>query len=418
MMVFSALALSALAFILLPWLLHSKGTLSQSGEMGRAAYNRQVLAEQMAELQRERDDGLIDSEQFQSIEAELLTQFNSIDRSETDSARSSMSRPALAVASLAMLVCAVWIYSALGYRTDFAAQQKIDNFTADSEMTAEQRRSELLQLLPEIERLGERRDDKPGWLFLQAQIQTELQRYPEAVSSYQKLLKVDAENADLWAQYGQVLYLSGGRKMSADAAAALQRATAINPHQRTALSLVGMNAFETGDFAAADQAWSQLLSGLRPGSQQYQLISTARQRAREQLDKLPGSKTEPDPATPPATSVQGTGLTVSVSAAEKIGLPDTTAVFIYARAANGPKMPLAIARKTLGDLPLSITLTDAMAMMPAMKLSMFDDVELLARISLSGSASAQTGDWQASSGTLKRKAITETVTLHISDQLQ
>lgn len=418
MIVFSALAVSALLFVLLPWILHSRKTSLQGGDVARAAHNRQVLAEQMAELHRERDDGLINADQFQSIETELLTQFNSIDQDETPSTRSSVARPTLLGAALALLASAVWIYSSLGYRTDFAVQQKIDSFATESEMTTEQRRSELLELLPRIERLGEQREDKPGWLFLEAQIQTELQRYPEAVSSYQQLLKVDAENADLWAQYGQVLYLSAGRKMSADAKQALQRATAINPHQRTALSLVGMNAFETGDFAAAEQVWSQLLSGLQPGSQQYQLISTARQRAREELHKVSaaGKTSEAETALP--ADEQGAQLTVSVTAAEVIDLPDNTAVFIYARAANGPKMPLAIARKTLGDLPLTVTLTDAMAMMPAMKLSMFEEVELLARLSLSGSASAQQGDWQASSGTLKRNAITGPISLHINDQLQ
>lgn len=417
MIVFSALAVSALVFVLLPWLLHSSKTSRQGGDVARAAYNRQVLAEQLAELQRECDEGLINTEQFQSIEAELLTQFNGIAQAETHSNRSSVARPVLLVAALALLGFAVWIYSSLGYRGDFEVQQKIDSFAATSEMTAEQRRSELIELLPRIEQLGKQREDKPGWLFLQAQIQTELQRYPEAVSSYQQLLTVDAENADLWAQYGQALYLSAGRKMTADAAQALQRATAINPHQRTALSLVGMNAFETGDFAAAEKAWSQLLSGLRPGSQQYQLISTARQRARDELNKSTDGEIR-QAAAAEAENEQGPGITVSVTAATDIGLPDSTAVFIYARAANGPKMPLAIARKTLGDLPLTVTLSDAMAMMPAMKLSMFEDVELLARVSVSGSASAQKGDWQASSGALKRDTITAPVSLHINDQLQ
>lgn len=178
-----------------------------------------------------------------------------------------------------------------------------------------------------------------------------------------------------------------------------------------------MSAFEAGDFAMAEKTWAQLLAGLQPGSQQYRLISTARQRALEQIKAMPGGSVSAQ-ADSQVAQQQAGHLTVAVSVAEHISLPDTTPVFIYARAANGPKMPLAIARKTLADLPLTVTLTDAMAMMPAMKLSMFDDVELLARVSPSGNATAQSGDWQASSGALRRAGINDTVSLYISDQLQ
>ena len=75
--------------------------------------------------------------------------------------------------------------------------------------------------------------------------------------------------------------------------------------------------------------------------------------------------------------------------------PDDT-VFIFARAAQGPRMPLAIVRKQVRDLPLSVSLDDSLAMSPAMVLSKFTEVTVGARISRSGNAMPQSGDLQGS----------------------
>jgi cytochrome c-type biogenesis protein CcmH len=80
--------------------------------------------------------------------------------------------------------------------------------------------------------------------------------------------------------------------------------------------------------------------------------------------------------------------------------PDDT-VFIFAKAAQGPKMPLAILRKQVKDLPLTFSLNDAMAMSPQMKLSSFPEVLVSARVSKGGQAMAQPGDWQGQSVPVK-----------------
>lgn len=69
-------------------------------------------------------------------------------------------------------------------------------------------------------------------------------------------------------------------------------------------------------------------------------------------------------------------------------------VFVFARAASGPPMPLAIQRLTAGQLPTTITLDDSNGMLPNMKLSDFPQVVIGARISRSGDPIAHSGDWQ------------------------
>jgi cytochrome c-type biogenesis protein CcmH len=106
-----------------------------------------------------------------------------------------------------------------------------------------------------------------------------------------------------------------------------------------------------------------------------------------QIPEGAAAQAEPKPA-------KALSIDVQVSLApelQKSASPNDT-VFIYAQALSGPKMPLAIVRKQVSELPLTVSLTDAMAMMPTMKLSNFEQVKLLARISKSGDAMQQPGD--------------------------
>jgi cytochrome c-type biogenesis protein CcmH len=107
-------------------------------------------------------------------------------------------------------------------------------------------------------------------------------------------------------------------------------------------------------------------------------------------------------------AVSGT-VSLSPALVDKVAPTDT--VFILARAANGPRMPLAVFRKQVRDLPLDFTLDDSMAMQPQMKLSGFAQVVVAARVSKSGSAMSQAGDYEGLSAVVKPGATGLTIVI-------
>ena len=171
----------------------------------------------------------------------------------------------------------------------------------------------------------------------------------------------------------------------------LVKALAMQPDNLQGLWLLGIAQNERADYAAAITTWEKLLPLLSedPRSQQQirQLITDATQAQSTASD----SEVSGTDATP---TVESGSLQVEVSVSAELiaDLPPDTSVFVYAKAQQGPPMPLAVARSTVSQLPLSVTLSDADAMMPAMKLSAFDQLTVGARLSLSGDAIAQSGD--------------------------
>jgi cytochrome c-type biogenesis protein CcmH len=184
----------------------------------------------------------------------------------------------------------------------------------------------------------------------------------------------------------------------------LDKALALDPNEPKTLALSGTAAMERGDYPAAVRHWEKLLKQIPSGSPDAKMVEDGIQQARTFMGMAKGGKAAPEleqineasNQAPVAGKERITG-TVTLSDALKGKADPTDTVFVLARAAQGPKMPLAILRKQVKDLPLRFSLDDSMAMSPEMKMSNFEQVVVVVRVSKSGTAMPQPGDLQGMS---------------------
>jgi cytochrome c-type biogenesis protein CcmH len=175
------------------------------------------------------------------------------------------------------------------------------------------------------------------------------------------------------------------------------RALAIDADQWKALALAGTAAFERNDYAGAVAYWERLRKVLPPDSEMRQSVEASIAEAHA----LAGTKPAPETAKAQRAFPARVAGKVSLARALAARAAPTDSVFIYARAVSGPPMPLAVLRKQVRDLPLDFTLDDSMAMAPNLRLSDFPEVVVGARVSRSGTATAQSGDLQGQSNPVK-----------------
>ena len=249
------------------------------------------------------------------------------------------------------------------------------------------------------QRLKSSPDDVEGWGML-ARSYYALGRFGEAADAYSHLLKLVPDNADLLADYAYTLGMSLNNSLQGEPEKIIARALAADPKHIKALALSGSAAFERRDYQAAVTQWKKILV-LVPAESEIARSTTGSISEAQAL--AGGPATTPAPATAASTASMATAPiaaatevagTVELDAALRSKVADTDTVFIFARAAQGPPFPLAVLRKQVKDLPTSFVLDDSMSMVPSAKLSGFPMVVVGARISMSGSATPGSGDFE------------------------
>jgi cytochrome c-type biogenesis protein CcmH len=404
MTVFWSLAAIMVIFALLfmlPWLLRG----ARLADTDLDGLNAEVIRNQLAELEADLNTGRLDRSRYEAarhdLERELLYDLKR-ERQESKPVRSG--QWLALVLLVAIPLAAVSLYNHLGTKQIIPLLARSGSTPAEPAPGAAEGAHSLDELVEKLAtRLRARPDDLQGWRMLARSYEV-LGRYPEAVTAYENVLRLGDSEPDTLADYADVLVMANGGRFDAQAGGLLQRALDQQPDNIKALWLMGHWKNQQADYTAAIDHWQRAAALLPPEGKDAEVIARQIAQARQRAG-LPAEDTVTVAARPAAANAgaapgaaRTAAIQVSVSLDPQLAAradPDDT-VFIFARAVSGPRMPLAITRRQVRDLPVSVTLDDSQAMSPAMTLSKFDQVSVGARVSSSGNAMPQSGDLQGS----------------------
>lgn len=206
------------------------------------------------------------------------------------------------------------------------------------------------------------------------------QRPQESADAFSASLQRLGERPEVLAQLAQARFFANGNKLDTDSVAALDRALELNPHEPTALGLLGIAAFESGEYAGAISYWERLLAGMPPGSEGARAIQSGIERARQRMQETGAAAAGTDA---PAAQLQ---ISVRVELTDELAAEfgDDAVVFVSARDPQGPPMPLFAQRLGKNELPTEVVLSASDALMPGVQLQQGQALQLSARISTSG----------------------------------
>ena len=392
-MIWSILAFFTLLagfFVIYPLLRKEPRVQSEEGQQA----NIVLFREQLSELDRQLADGEMDEHQYRELVAEQKRLLLA-DESDLPVMESTRSRGAWLLMGGLLLVplLAFSLYQQLGASEDVLISELMEQRLAnrDGESDAEIRQ----QLQQKIVGRLQNQPDNVYYLVMLARMLLEDGEFLQSSATYQRAVRIAPDDADLQAEYAQAAYFASGNRFSPEADSALESALALDPNNLTALGLKGIRAFESGDYLVAITSWQNALQAIHPSTPQAESLKAGIERAREQMgDSLPS-------------------LRVSVSLAPELTADSGQVIYVFAREWQGSPMPLAVARLQVADLPTTVTLDDSMAMPNGKLLSSADQVEVVARVSMTGSVAPSAGDLEGASEVLsmKKQGIAATIVI-------
>lgn len=363
------------------------------------------LRQQLLQLKSLHEQGVLDAARYEAsrapLERKLVDAVTAAETAETVAAtptRPSRTLVAGLSSLVVMVACAGYLWTGApeliaGVPT---APAPANAATAQAQAPSPEQIAAMVEKL--AARMKETPDDAQGWSML-ARAYAVLGRVDEAVPAYEKAVALRGDDASLLADYADVLAVRNGRKLDGEPMKLVTRALQIEPANPKALALAGTAAFNNKDYANAVGHWEKLLLAVPAGSEYHAQVQGGIAEAR-QLGKLPPAAVVAvndaiaASAAAPVVATKGAGISGSVSIAPALAAkaaPGDT-VFVFARAAEGSRMPLAVLRKQVKDLPFDFELDDSMAMSPAAKLSGAAQVIVGVRVSKTGEAMPQDGD--------------------------
>jgi len=362
--------------------------------------NLEIYKDQMRELEADLANGVLSQEQFDQghleLERRLLEDVPPNAGQTAPRDDSEAGRGAAITVMLLVPLLAVFLYliegnpAALSPEKITVAQQS-GNGPAHA-VTAEQINAMVEGLAARLENNPQ---DAEGWRML-GRSYVALGRYQEAVGALQRAVSMLKDDPDLLADYADALAMTSGQTLEGKPLELVKRALKLDPNHEKSLWLAGTAAYNKGDYHGAVAYWDRLLKQMTPGSKEAQQVMSIIAEAKDLADgKMPAPAAQ---AAPSEAKVDGT-VSLSPELMAKASPDDT--LYVFAKAAQGPPMPLATFRAQVKDLPMKFNLDDSIAPTPMAKLSDFPSVIVGARISKSGDPMPHSGDLQGMSQTVQ-----------------
>jgi cytochrome c-type biogenesis protein CcmI len=265
-------------------------------------------------------------------------------------------------------------------------------------LTANELQAFALALRTKLDQSG---DDEVAWMLL-GRVAMSLNEFDMAKQSFDKVLKMNPDNKQVLISYSQVLLMEGNDANMSQAATMLSKVLKAEPTNIDAISLLALIAYERKDWLQAKTAFEVLLASMEQNDPRYSMIAERIAEIDAHLNNEQVTNTEVADASNSEISI-----TVDLDPALADSQPQNGTLFVFAKAASGPQMPLAVVKMTEYSFPLTVTLSDANAMVDGLNLSSVEQIILTARLSKDATVVTSSGELEGKSDVLERANVKE-----------
>jgi cytochrome c-type biogenesis protein CcmH len=362
-------------------LLRERKPLTQASQ---ANANAKVYRDQISDLDREHDSGHISDEEWQQSRDELSMRLLE-DTSAADDPIAKAEKPAVWTAVVLAVALPI---SAMGFYMWVGQPEALNPMALKSPDQVDQK--DLAKMAQSLaDKLQSQPENLQGWVMLGRTYRT-LENFDAALRAYDMALKLSADD-DLQLERIEVMAMQRQGNFDGEPWRVIREILQKDPQHFGALLTAGSASYAEGKYADALKYWEQARKPLEANHPDLAGLENAIATVREKMG-LPAKAASTSSSGPAAASTLNVSGQISLSAALKAKASPNDAVFVYATPANGDRMPLAIMKTTVSQLPMNFTLDDSTAMTPERKLSTAGEVFIKVRVSKSGNAMPQSGD--------------------------
>lgn len=381
----AVLTLLAIGFVFWPLFRARKLQQVEQAE-DRKHQNIDIFRERVEELDAELNSGSLEQAEYDELKLEL--EKNLLNDAAVEEEQVTPLKLTSATAVTVTLLAMVMTTAAFGLYAKFGRSVDLELALNAEQGLQQNQQPSIKDALAMLEaELKQRPDNAEGWYML-GTTYIGMKRYDDGLTALRKSIELLPEEAPQYAgvmgQYAQALYFASGNKITQDVRDQIDRTLALEPFEITTLGLLGIDAFEQQNFQGAIDYWSKAL--VNADGDAANSLKSGIQTARERLQAQGVVTAEPKDAAVAQIRVQ-----LSIDESLKAQVDPEQIVFVFARPVGG-RMPLAAVRLQVSQLPLEVVLDDSSAMSPQAKLSQQKEVEVTARVSLSGQPQASAGD--------------------------